>query len=396
MEPMVQRFRMADRFEFRVQGSGLPSFFSAAAAKGVRLRHIAACGPQRYGASAWGRDWPVLCALAERGGWKLELVRRRGPGCLMLRLARRAGVPAGAVLFLLLMHGFSGVIWKIDYEGMERDQQAGAAAILQECGVFEGVQADEARLKQAQDALLNHSEEFGWVSLNFTGGCLFLESTEAQRSQVEETQQEMALYAKADAYVTAVEVESGFAAVKPGQTVAEGQVLANDFRLDRSEQPVRQTASGRVMGRVTKQYEAVCPLRTEADCLTGRRTERQRVLVFGREVWAEEAAPPFKNSIAEEECRPLELLGLALPACVQVQRRWETVRLPLERSAGQAAALTLRECWKNLYQAFPDAAVEASEVQQEMGAQGAVCRLRVTFVADIARLGSAGEPPAGE
>ncbi|MGN0974818.1 MAG: sporulation protein YqfD, partial [Gemmiger sp.] len=261
-------FMLADRLFFSVYGSGLPAFFSAAASHGVRLRQIRI---EQNGAHAeiWGRDWPAVRSIAQKGGWQVELVRRIGPGAAVNMLMRRTGIPVGMLLFSVLLSIFSDYIWKIEYDALEPAEQERAAAVLRECGVYEGARADADTLKLAQDCLMNGSDEYGWVSLNFTGGCLVLESTAAQKQSVRQQTEDLSLYAKADACVLTVETESGFSLVKPGQTVAEGQLLVRDYRLDRSEQPVAQSASGHILGRVTKKYQTIQPLQTTQTCLTG-------------------------------------------------------------------------------------------------------------------------------
>ena len=62
------------------------------------------------------------------------------------------------------------------------------------------------------------SEVFGWVSLNFTGGCLAIESTPSQTPDRAGAAAPAGLYASADGEILAVEIESGFAAVTVGQT----------------------------------------------------------------------------------------------------------------------------------------------------------------------------------
>lgn len=128
--------------------------------------------------------------------------------------------------------------------------------LLADCGIHEGVLLTKPLLQTAQAQALRRSEVFGWVSLNFTGGCLAIESTPSQTQTVREPPPRQGLYASADGEILAVEIESGFAAVTVGQTVARGQLLAAAERLDRKGNAVPQGAGGRVIARVQKHYTA--------------------------------------------------------------------------------------------------------------------------------------------
>ena len=100
--------------------------------------------------------------------------------------------------------------------------------------------------------MLQQSDIFGWVSLNFVNGCLFAEATPTQTQTVQPAPSARVLCAKAAGEVLAVQLQSGFAEVKPGQFVAENQRLATCTRTDRNGRAVYQPVSGQVMARLQK------------------------------------------------------------------------------------------------------------------------------------------------
>lgn len=63
-------------------------------------------------------------------------------------------------------------------------QQESIRTLLAQSGIWEGCRPSQAELAQAQQ-LLEASSDFGWVSLNFTGGCLTAEGTPLQQAQAE-------------------------------------------------------------------------------------------------------------------------------------------------------------------------------------------------------------------
>ena len=183
--------------------------------------------------------------------------------------------------------------------------------------------------------------------------------------------------------ILAVEIESGFAAVEPGQTVTAGQTLAAAEKLDRKGNAVIQGAQGRIVARVQRQYTASRPLTVRACAYTGRSTERTTLYLPGY-TRTEETGAPLRSAETQTEWQPLRLGRLALPGCLcRVTSRERAVQT-LTYPEGTAAALALRDCRAQLFKEFPDAEIEAE--QREISAQNQTVHACVTYIftADIA------------
>ena len=223
---------------------------------------------------------------------------------------------------------------------------------------------------------MRRSEVFGWVSLNFTGGCLAIESTPSQTQTVREPPPRQGLYASADGEILAVEIESGFAAVTVGQTVARGQLLAAAERLDRKGNAVPQGAGGRVIARVQKHYTARQSLTAEASVYTGR-SSVQTTLYLPWRSYTDEPEDPL-TGITQTDWLPVQLGRLALPASLCRVTTWEQLPDTVQYSEAAAAALALRACRAALLAEFPDAVIEAE--QREISAQEGAETAAVTYI----------------
>ena len=244
------------------------------------------------------------------------------------------------------------------------------------CGIHEGVLLTKPLLQTAQAQALRRSEVFGWVSLNFTGGCLAIESTPSQTQTVREPPPRQGLYASADGEILAVEIESGFAAVTVGQTVARGQLLAAAERLDRKGNAVPQGAGGRVIARVQKHYTAHQSLTAEAPVYTGR-SSVQTTLYLPWRSYTDEPEDPLIG-ITQTDWLPVQLGRLALPASLCRVTTWEQLPDTVQYSEAAAAALALRACRAALLAEFPDAVIEAE--QREISAQEGTETAAVTYI----------------
>lgn len=372
----------ADRFRFRVAGQAPQRFLSRAARQGVRLRRLQwqAGG---FTAVAAGADYAKLFCLAREGGWTFTILQRRGPGRRLEALLARPGIAAGAALFLLLVYVGGNFVWSIDLDTVDPALQPRVRTLLAENGIWEGVYLQETLLDAARQSALAQSDAFGWVSLNFAGGCLTIEATEASYQTVQEEAPLSPLYARADGVVVAVEPQSGFAAATPGQQVVQGQLLVDAVRLDRDGDPVQQGVRGRIVALVEKTYTALQPYESTVQCLTGQSAVRQQLFLLGRWFPGEEqtALPKGERKV---EWLPLRLGRLCLPVCLRRETVWVQAEQELRYTPQQAQALARRSCRAQLYAAFPDAVIEEERCVQTSESEGERCTVTYRFRADIA------------
>ncbi len=184
------------------------------------------------------------------------------------------------------------------------------------------------------------------------------------------------LYASADGEILAVEIESGFAAVTVGQTVARGQLLAAE-RLDRKGNAVAAGRRGRVIARVQKHYTARQSLTAEAPCLhRPQQCGRRRCTCRGAAIQTSRRDP--LTGITQTDWLPVQLGRLALPACICRVTTWEQLPDTVQYSETAAAALALRACRAALLAEFPDAVIEAE--QREISAQEGTETAAVTYI----------------
>lgn len=380
---MKAEFWAVDTFRFSVTGPGTFRFLNRAAASGVRLRRVR-WQKDGYTATASGPDRRRLEEIAKSGGWAFTVTARRGPGRRTEWLLRtRPGLAAGAVLFFVLLRFLGGFVWCIDYGAMDTDLHAGVRTMLADCGIHEGVYLTKPLLQAAQAQALRRSETFGWVSLNFTGGCLSVESTPAQIQTVRDPPPRQGLYAAADGEVLAVEIESGFAVVAVGEQVTAGQSLAVAEKLDRKGNAVPQGAWGRIVARVQKQYTAVQALEYEALVYTGRSSAAETLYLPGY-AHTRPAETPLAGE-EQTEWLPLRLGRLALPACICRVTTWEQQTQPVRLTDTAAVALAVRACHAQLLRDFPDAEIEAEQRETTTENGTAAAAVTYIFTADIAR-----------
>lgn len=379
---MERKVWVADRFWFSIQGENPQRFLNLAVSGKIHLAHLHWIQGGLM-AQGLGVDYERLQKLAAQGGWTFSVQKRRGPGLLVEHLLLRPGILAGAVLFAILLQGMGHLVWTIQFGDMNGETQQQMRNLLADCGIYEGAVLDKQTLATAQERALQQSEVFGWVSLNFTGGCLSIESTDAQYQTIQEAPPLLPLYAKAAGEIVAVEAESGFAVVSPRQQVEQGQLLVDVVRLDRDGDEIRQGASGRILARCEKTYTAFQPYTITQKVLDGSNMEQDTVYLFGV-MWQEEEPGVPAKGVEQTDWQPLRVGRLSLPGCVCRKTFWPQTEKTLRYTQAQAEALARRTCRAELYSDFPDAQIESQMCETQAGAEGVTCTISYRFCANIA------------
>lgn len=380
----------ADQLNFRITGPYPQRFINLAVQQGIHLAHLH-WEKDGFSAQSSGVNVPRLRRLAEKGGWDFAVVTRRGPGIAAEWFLARPGIPVGILLFLVLVQLFGRFVWAIDFGSLDASMQERMRTLLSGCHIFEGVLLHKEDLDLAQSMALQQSDLFGWISLNFADGTLSIEHTPAQEQSIREEPAMAPLYAKASGRILAVEAESGFALVTPGQNVEVGQLLVDNKRLDRDGREILQGASGRVEAYCEKTYSAVQNLAEEKTFLTGQSFVRNTLNIAGVSRMFGVLSLPESIQVYTEWI-PLQLGRLNLPASLCRQTVWEQTSALLRYSPEQALALAQRNCRAQLFSEFPDAQIEAERCESQSTGDSIQCSITYRFCANIAT----GEVPSAQ
>lgn len=174
----------------------------------------------------------------------------RGMLGFLLRHRRRYGAMAALAVCLLCACLCSRVVWDVRLEGEFSMDEASVLEQLSACGISPGVPWREVDAARAETALLAASPDIAWVSLYRRAGVMYVTLTEKTVHEDPPPPEGFAdVIAARDAVIEEVQLKRGYAVVKRGDTVREGDLLIGGL-LPSALGGGLCYAEGEVIGRV--------------------------------------------------------------------------------------------------------------------------------------------------
>lgn len=377
----MSRFSGFACVRFSALGGRYEKFITLCSQNGIplcRLRPepggISAAVPVRY--------YRKTAKLAKSCRVKLRVQKRSGVYFQLRRFRGRWGLVLAPVVFLITTAWMGRMVWSVRWLGVEAAQQPVVRKALYSMDICEGAVLTQQKVRDSEKQLLTQLPELGWLSLNFGKGRLVIEAAPFRPQPEIEPNDPIDLVSKADGTILEMTVEEGIQMKKPGQTVAQGEVVIRAGREDRDGQMITAHAKGTVLAQVSKTYQARQPVRYTAEVPTGKLQSSRVLLVAGRKL------PLGKNSKevpagAQSFFQPVEVWGFSLPATLE-ERLWTekiTRTAELDEQAAQERARLA--CRSQLYREFPGARILNEEENMAFEEGDWVCTLTITFAADI-------------
>lgn len=370
---------------FSAQNGDPEGLLTAAAAGSLPLSDVV---PRPGGFSARCAAWHYrkLAALARKRRVRLRIQKRCGLFFRLRPLFRRRGLWAGCLVFLPLLLWLQGFVWFIEPVGLTPGQQARAAVVLWEAGLFPGNVVTQDNLTAGEYALLQ-SGEFSWASLNFTKGKLVAEAAVAKPVPDIAAGTLHGLRAKVSSTVVSTNLVSGTMLVVPGQAVEAGQGLIGTARAERDGTLIFQPAAGIVRAQFEWEDKQKAALTLPTEQLTGRQTVRRTLFWNGQSI----ALPSFHPVPTASEAKAVirhdqpEAFGIPFPCFIEETSYYYKEVVDLERTEDQALAIARLQSKQALQANWPDFELLARKEDVSVEESTLHYRIVYTIVANICK-----------
>ena len=338
----------------RIEGSLLERLIQRALREGASFARIRRSEKRVILVDADEHSAEILTRLCERFWLDCRVLRRGGGAALMDTLRRRWTVAPGLLLCALTCALFLSRIWMVDVSFTGPSAAAGNERAIRECladnGVSVGMAATAVDTNLLQAELMAEAGDFSFIGVRRQGIRLLVEaSPEVAAPELYELGYARDLVAARDGVVESVNVHSGQACVKAGDTVRAGQVLIRGEEDLTKEETTPVGALGEVIARCWYEGSAEGELSRTAMRRTGNVDMESTLSLMG-------FALPLTGcdgyAAEETELEILPVGGLFLPLEIRRTVHYETAPVREEADAAQLevrlAALALSEARSKL------------------------------------------------
>jgi similar to stage IV sporulation protein len=232
----------------------------------------------------------ALRPLVRQARCRLRIRKKVGLPFIKLRLRRRWGLAAGAVLFVAVLYLATAMIWQVRVVGLNQLKEGEILELVEQLGIRRGTWKRGLDLSALAEELPRRNSAIAWAGMRLRGILLEVEIVE-HLTGTEMDDRPADLVATRDGLIERVVVIEGRAAVQAGDTVSRGDLLIEGIKsleegiLEPDDQPPPEEvrARGKVEARVW--YEAKEPIRLTgiSAALTGRSSSAYFLCLRGGE-----------------------------------------------------------------------------------------------------------------
>lgn len=385
---------MIDRIEMRLRGRMLEKFAAHAVEKGICFLRIERTAPQEMQLCTCERDSKRLLSMAQEYGMELSVIGVSGKAHWRSRFYERGTVLLGLLLGTVLVILFCSRIWQIEAVSSDGSADAELLSLIEQTarqwGIYPGMRRQQIDREELARFIQLQHPELTYVSVRRSGVKLTIETAlEAHAPEVYELSDSRDLVAARDAVVVHVEVLTGQASVKAGDTVRKGQILIRGKERIDTDATHDVRALGTVLGRVWFTGECRLPTRQTMTQRTGRCNTASELRLYD---WVLELDGAVQYPCEQLEVEYLPVGGLYLPLMIVRTTHWEAqqkdVGLDIEKLRTQGAAYALAQAREQLPEAAQEMDYWIEYVQED-----SVLTVRVTIEAQMNIAGASLQDP---
>lgn len=317
--------------------------------RGARFDSIRRAGDRVLLLSCDGVSADTVAALCGRFSIPVKVLRRRGGSALSRFARRRATLPVGILLAVLMSMLFLGRIWRVDIafsgENAGLGDRAALEAALQAAGIRPGVPTRSVDARRLGEALRAGAGDYSYVGAHLQGVRLSIEAVpESPPPPLYDVEAARDLVSDRDGVVVSAVARSGELCVKPGDVIRRGQLLIRGEEKASAEETRPIAALGEVIVRCWREGGASLPATVSREEYTGRESVSAKLVAAGLE-WPIAVGEDYPGGRTQTEYLPVGGLFLPVELVRSVCREVKTEAVPADIALLRArlAALALAD-----------------------------------------------------
>lgn len=213
-----------------------------------------------------------------------EQVRRVGLFAVLPKYKTRIGFFIGAVIFAFIIAASSFFVWDINIDGECSLSEDEILSVLEDFGIYHGAYIPSIDTAETELRLVVALEPLSYASINLRGTVAEVVVREEKTDIVDDSNLPSNLIADRDGQIETIELLGGMPAVKRGQIVKKGQLLASGV-IDSQALGYRLVrARGNIYARVSISLDSEVPLEEERKTYTGNEITLTKIKIFSKNI----------------------------------------------------------------------------------------------------------------
>lgn len=291
----------------------------------------------------------IIASISVRDFLKLRYVKRKskvqilskcGFPFYIRRYDKRFGFAVGILIFTFLMVFLPDRIWIIKVSGNQTIETKTIVSALEELDIKTGCCRRKIDSLNGAVELANMVEGIAWAALNVEGTTLTVDVTETIKEEMQNDTEPQNLIAISDGIITKVELIGGFSRVKPGDSVAKGDILADGFAEIKDGTQIISSAKGKIIAKTQRILKHIVPFECDETIFNGEEKTKSVLEFFGIRMPLYLGSEK-KTAFTKFSGGYLSVRGKPIPIAIYTKRFYYTDKIRI-RLSKQEAVLTAR------------------------------------------------------
>lgn len=213
----------------KIHGENGEQILNRAAAKGISIWNL----HYKNGCITGNISPKNFCRLRtlKRGiKCRITILKKHGYIFRLKKYKKRVGFVSGVAIFSVILFFLSNFVWIINVEGNSNLSVKEIISSCKKIGIYEGMPKKKVNNKYDSQRLQLTQSGIAWCSLNLEGSVLTVNLSETAVSDKEQRQNPSNLKATFEGKIKKIDITSGNATVKVGDTVSKGDLLVSGVK----------------------------------------------------------------------------------------------------------------------------------------------------------------------
>ena len=266
-----------------ISGDYPERFLNLCAANGITVWNVSRNG-KTLSCSMFARDYRYVRRFRRKSGTRLKIKRRKGAPFIYNRYKHRKGLMVGLALFIAFLTVMPKFVWSVEVSGNEKTDTQTIIRAAEKIGIKSGAKLSDIDPDNLRPTLLVELSELSWAAINIEGSRITLDVRERLEPETVSDDTPCNLVETRDGIITSVFIKKGSAAVKVGDAVRKGDLLAMGTVEYGDQSTVIRHSMGEIYAETTREITVKSPLTVIRSVPTGKVKTKRVFEIFGLEI----------------------------------------------------------------------------------------------------------------